>query len=250
MKGSAQEFVLFVDFSMWEWGPKSSPDFVSLANSMEQRTEVCGDVSTAREPHEPADLTERDGGEAGNAGEKALRNAVRRALLCGQCRYRGNTIPLASIGKIANMEMIKSLHVSLGSASVGCRHLERLPVPETVSPVCPSPSNACQRRKRIVRGIRVWSFNAESCCAAGRLEELLHTAGQQDFHIACIQGTQLAFNSDWRTGEWQVYDLSKSGASWAQNPDWSKVFSTGSACLELLLADELSRSDVGGQRST
>ena len=94
--------------------------------------------------------------------------------------------------------MIKSLHVSLGSASVGCRHLERVPVPDTVSPVCPSLPSVCQRRKRSVRGIGVWSFIAESCCAAGRLVELLHVAGQQEFHIACIQGTQLAFNSEWR----------------------------------------------------
>ena len=53
---------------------------------MDQRTEGCAEVPTAQEPHEPADLTERDGGEAGNAGKKALRTAVRRALLCGQCR--------------------------------------------------------------------------------------------------------------------------------------------------------------------
>ena len=86
---------------------------------MEQRIEGCAEVPTAQEPHEPADLTERDGGEAGKAGKKALQNAVRRALLCGQCRYRGNTIPLASVGKIAHKDMIKSLHVSLGSASVG-----------------------------------------------------------------------------------------------------------------------------------
>ena len=155
--------------------------------------------------------TERDGGEAGNAGKKALRNAVRRALLCGQCRYRGNTIPHASIGKILHKEMVKSLHVSLGSALVGCRHLEWPLVPETVSPVCPSPSGAFQRRKRIVSCIGVWSFNAESCCAAGRLEELLHIARQQNFHIAYIQETQLVFNSDWLTGERQVYSLSKSG---------------------------------------
>ena len=38
-------------------------------------------------------------------------------------------------------------------------------------------------------------------------------AGQQDFHIACIQGTQLSFNSKWRTGDWQVFSLSKSGVS-------------------------------------
>ena len=86
---------------------------------MEQRTEGCAEVPTAQEPHEPADLMERDGGEAGNAGKKALRNAVRRALLCGQCRCRANTIPLASVGKIVHKDMIKSLHVSLGSASVG-----------------------------------------------------------------------------------------------------------------------------------
>ena len=74
-----------------------------VLGSMEQRTEGCAEVPTAREPQEPADLTERDGGEAGNAGKKALRNAVRRALLCGQCRYRGNT--LASIGEIALKEI-------------------------------------------------------------------------------------------------------------------------------------------------
>ena len=118
---------------------------VSLASSMEQRTEGCAEVPTAQEPHEPADLTERDGGEAGNAGKKALRNAVRRALLCGQCRYRSNTIPLALVGKIAHKDMIKSLHVSLGSASVGCLHLEWLPVPDTVSPVRPSFSGVDQR---------------------------------------------------------------------------------------------------------
>ena len=38
---------------------------------MEQRAEGCVEVPTAREPHEPSDLTERDGGEAGNAGKKA-----------------------------------------------------------------------------------------------------------------------------------------------------------------------------------
>ena len=108
-----------------------------------------------------------------------------------QCRYRGNTIPLASIWKIAHKDMIKSLHVSLGSASVGCRHLEWLPVPRSVSPVCPS-SGVGRRRERlmylIVRGIRVLVFQ--------RL---------QDCHIACIPGFQLVFNSDWRTGVWQVF---------------------------------------------
>ena len=82
------------------------PSFVSRANGMEQR----GSPNRAR-----ADLTERDGGDAGNVGWKALRNAVRRALLCAQCRYRGDAIALASIGKIAHKEMVKSLHVSLGS---------------------------------------------------------------------------------------------------------------------------------------
>ena len=76
---------------------------------MEQRTEGCAEVPTVPEPHEPADLTARDGGEAGNAGKKALRNAVGRALLCGQCRYRGNTILLASIGRIAHKDMVNSL---------------------------------------------------------------------------------------------------------------------------------------------
>ena len=82
-------------------GPKSSPVFVSPASSMEQRTEGCAEI------HEPAELTERDGGEAGNAGKKALRNAVRRALLCCQCRYRGNTIQFASIGEIAHKDTIR-----------------------------------------------------------------------------------------------------------------------------------------------
>ena len=165
---------------------------VSRASSMEQRTEGCAEVPTAQEAHEPAELTERDGGEAGNAVKKALRNAVRRALLCGQCRYRGNTIPLASIGKIARNDMIRSLHVSLGSASVGCRHLEWLPVPDTVSLLCPSPSGVGQRRKKCVRNIWIWSSNAESCCAAGEAGRA--SPRGEDFHIACIRGTQLAFN--------------------------------------------------------
>ena len=54
---------------------------LAIVERMEQRSEGCAEVPTAREPHEPADSTERDGGEAGNAGKKALRNAVRRALL-------------------------------------------------------------------------------------------------------------------------------------------------------------------------
>ena len=94
--------------------------------------------------------------------------------------------------KIAHKEMFKSLHVSLGSVSVGCRHLEWLPVPGSVSPVCPSSSGVGQRRERlmylIVRGIRVLVFQ--------RL---------QDCHIACIPGFQLAFNSDGRVGVWQVF---------------------------------------------
>ena len=53
----------------------------------------------------------------------------------------------------------------------------------------------------------------ELLCCGWRLEELLHIAGQQDFHIACIQGTQLAFNTDWRTSDWQVFSLSKSRVS-------------------------------------
>ena len=105
---------------------------VSLASRMEQRTEGCAEVPTAQEPHEPADLTERDGGEAGNAGKKALRNAVRRALLCGQCRYRGNTIPLASVGKIAHKDMIKSLQVSWDLLRLGTRFCGEAEIPAQI----------------------------------------------------------------------------------------------------------------------
>ena len=38
--------------------------------------------------------------------------------------------------------------------------------------------------------------------------------------------------------------------SWAQNPNWSRVFAAGSVCLKLLLADEFSRSIFGSQTST
>ena len=50
--------------------------------------------------------------------------------------------------------MIKSIHVSLGSASVGCRHLEWLPVPETVSHVCPSrPVLVSDERELLVASV-------------------------------------------------------------------------------------------------
>ena len=60
---------------------------------------------------------------------------------------------------IAHEEIIKSLHVSLESASVGCRHLEWLPVPGSVSPVCPSSSGVGPRREK-PEASGFWCFNA------------------------------------------------------------------------------------------
>ena len=159
--------------------------------------------------------------------------------------------------------VVFALVADLGSASVGCRHLEWLLVSDSVSLVCPSSPGAIHRRKRGFSGIGVWSFNAESSCVAGWLEELLHIAGQQDLRITCIQETQLAFNGGWQTGEKHGYSLANSPNCvkvvhrwearrrlWAQNSNWSRVLAIGFACLEVLLADELSRSNVGSQRCT
>ena len=111
--------------------------------------------------------------------------------------------------------------------AVGCRHLEWLPVLVTVSHVCPSLPGTGQRRKRllniIVRGIGVCNFNA------------------------CTTFTLLAFNGfDWpstATDELvsgKFTTCRRQARSSAHNPDWSKVFSIGSVCLALLLAEEAS----------
>ena len=106
--------------------------------------------------------------------------------------YRDNMIPLASFGKVAHEEMVKCPHVSLESASFGCRHLEWLPVFGSVSPVCPSSSGVGLRWERLmnlsVRGIKVLNFQP-----------------LQDCHTACIPGSPLAFDSDGRLGVWQVF---------------------------------------------
>ena len=70
--------------------------------------------------------------------------------------------------EIAHKYMTKSLHVSLGW----------LPSPgmATLSPVCLLPLVLISD-ERIVSETLVWSSDAVSCCAAGRMGELLHTGG-------------------------------------------------------------------------
>ena len=184
---------------------------------MEQRTEGCVEVPTARKPHEPAGR-KKDGGEAKRAGKKALRNAVRRTLLCGQCGYRGNTIPLASIGKIAHKDMVKSLHVSLGSASIGCRHLEWLPVSDSVSPVCPPCPGAIHRRKKGFSGIGVSTLSV--AVLRDGVKSSSTSRASKTFTLFAFKG-----------------------------PNWLST-ATGICFLEFLLADELPRSNVGSQRGT
>ena len=62
------------------------------------------------------------------------------------------------------------------AAFLRCRHLEWLPVPGTVSPVCPLPL-------WLICGVRnvsvtlVWYSGVVSCCAEVRMSELLHDDG-------------------------------------------------------------------------
>ena len=58
-------------------------------------------------------------------------------------------------------------------------HPEWLHVPEPVPPACYATGTTYRRKKGFCY-IGVWSFNAERCRGAGQLEELLHTASQQD----------------------------------------------------------------------
>ena len=148
-----------------------------------------------REPGDDQGFTQT--GEAGrNRGKRHLRRATRLVLLTGMCRYKGRYYQNAQVAQLATAEVIVQCHAALGTASLGHTFLPYLPTP-------PPKKHIDYKSRSKPTHVRIFSYNAESCCSTGRLDELLSIAEENGCAVVALQGTQLEVDTEWQSGPWK-----------------------------------------------
>eukprot|EP00959_Pyramimonas_sp_CCMP1952_P249354 5212427-Pyramimonas_sp.AAC.1 len=126
-------------------------------------------------------------------GKRALRRAVRLALVVGAAWYRGRRYTRADAAQL--------LPGLLTSEPPQLRHQ-----PEELDRE-PARNDATCFKERTVR---LWSFNAESLRRVGRLEELLELAKAEDVAIFTMQGTQMDLGMTWQSCGYSVHSRPRS----------------------------------------
>lgn len=137
--------------------------------------------------------------------KRAARRAIRAFYIWGQAQYQQHTITresdLVHLFGDQDVRHVKSqLNASRAYRSqrdqTNTARRQGMVIPDVYIPTTHRTHKQRTWRQAAISRLRVFSYNAESLCRAGRLQEIAEYTGRKGYHVVSIQGTNLKQPTD------------------------------------------------------